>query len=616
MKNYENTGSSAETNDQDRENTEEVVDTESYAHVYPYNNIPTEARATLERCFSISDVDHYDQANVGEMEQRVKLSDINQQQRMIRNYCGDELASSAYVAAALGTVEDINDGLAENRNIGVVSGGVPLSHFFADGKAPDEVYDSENIYIAGLLQDRRRLDLYYKSIMTEGQSRHDCYYRPKQEEWLSDPQLVTPDVLYGMVNDINVESMLISGVEMLRWLQSHQDDNRKTFDRVLYSEKFIAPVAEVIGYDTLAMSLNGLSKKVRLNYGGRGDLIMRADAILERFQDFDGNHSVAHNAQTAFCDITKQLFGDDNIDPKPNLPVSYNDGNDSVYGDTAPTMVRADGQPIDVSWRFRLKTSGSLAWKMYQRECEGGSNEHIPMDILGITAVVKDEADQQALFNAMVKGLCRDDNQLVPYPSPSRTSAIHLRGTDDFINWMARGIDIDPSQLDLHQVGSPEALHLGKITGFYRNLPFELQCVTREYRDSMQTGQLAHIIYKNNGNGLIKSEDRLQWAKLLADIRRRRLRIGKPMLIGSFPEDQNGDGITDRPCIGRSERDAIRFISDLMQSRSIVTRTIGTIALPPVVGDIVWLDDRVKHMYGAEEAYRRRRGDTSGRGNS
>ena len=180
---------------------------------------------------------------------------------------------------------------------------------------------------------------------------------------------------------------------------------------------------------------------------------------------------------------------------------------------------------------------------------------------------------------------------------------------------MARGIDIDPSQLDLHRVGSPEALHLGKITGFYHNLPFELQCVTREYRDSMQTGQLAHIIYKNNGNGLIKSEDRLQWAKLLADIRRRRLRIGKPMLIGSFPEDQNGDGITDRPCIGRSERDAIRFISDLMQSRSIVTRTIGTIALPPVVGDIVWLDDRVKHMYGVEEA-RRRRGDTSERGNS
>ncbi|MFC2511179.1 MAG: hypothetical protein ACFNZD_02485, partial [Candidatus Nanoperiomorbus sp.] len=67
MKNYESASSSAESNDQDRENTEEVVDTESYAHVYPYNNIPTEARATLERCFSISDVDHYDQANVGEM---------------------------------------------------------------------------------------------------------------------------------------------------------------------------------------------------------------------------------------------------------------------------------------------------------------------------------------------------------------------------------------------------------------------------------------------------------------------------------------------------------------------------------------------------------------------
>ena len=612
MKNYEGAGSSAEANDQDRENTEEVVmDTESYAHVYPYNNIPTEARATLERCFSISDVDHYDQANVGEMEQRVKLSDINQQQRMIRNYCGDELAASAYIAAALGAAEDLNDGLADHKHISIVPGGISLGRFFTDGKTESEIYSPENVYIAGLLLDRRRLDKHYKSIMTEGHSNHEHYYKPEQHEWLSNPSLVTPDVLYDIVSEINVESLLISGTEVLRWLQSHHSDYRTTFDRVLYAEKFIAPVAEVIGYDALAMSLNGLSKKIRLHYGGRSDLVMRADTILERFQDFDGNHSVAHNAQTAFCDITKQLFGDDNIDPKPNLPVSYNDGNDSVYGDTAPTMVRADGQPIDVSWRFRLKTSGSLAWKMYQRELKGGSNERIPMDILGITAVVKDEADQQALFNAMVKGLCRGDSQLAPYPSPSRTSAIHLRGTSDFITRMTSGIDINPSQLDLHRVDSPEELHLGKITGFYRNLPFELQCVTREYRDSMQTGQLAHIIYKNNGDGSIKQEDRRQWAELLASIRRRRMRISKPWLLDSFPEDKNGDGITDQPHISKSEREAISFIHDLKLSEEVVKRTAGMLALPPAEGDIAWLDRHIRSMYGKEEADRRYRGDVA-----
>ena len=164
-----------------------------------------------------------------------------------------------------------------------------------------------------------------------------------------------------------------------------------------------------------------------------------------------------------------------------------------------PTKFMTSEGPVDVSWRFRLKTPGSLAWKLHKSLQHGEDISQTPLDILGITAVVKSDDDQEKLFRAIANGLY-DSKDLLPHPSPSKVSPVHIRGMPAYIERMIRGIKAP--EVDTKECKSEEALHYAKITGFFKNLPFEVQCVTRHFRDSMQIGPLAHIIYKANAVGL------------------------------------------------------------------------------------------------------------------
>lgn len=562
--------------------------------VYPYPVIPKSTRQTLQRSMEIADMAHANPDNSVEMKRRIKLDDVNHMIEVTRTYCRDELNTQAYEAAALGQVMDLYVGLGDQAKLsndeliakasrtqpdqrhklgkiynGRIRAGQALADFIRDTE-PDNPHSREMVYRMGLLQDRERLNE-FKQMTDTAETKDDLMAEPTREEWLTSPQMIDAKTMYDIVSNINIESILLSGAEMFQRISSHAANDRQTLDAIRYSEQIIAPIAEVIGFDSLAMSLNDMTKSLRLHFGGRPDLLIKADALQDRFRAIDRSDDLASNTESTVRNIIGQLFGVvDGLELR--LPVGYNDINHSVYGDAHRTMYPVGGgQEVSASLRYRLKSRGSIAWKMWDGERHGQPTNQTSMDILGITLVTKNEDDLAKLFQYMATSLGSSANELVPYPSPSRTSPISVRGTDDFIARMVGPIG-SLGEIDKKHADSRNELHLGKVMGFYGNLPFEIQCVTREYRDAMQTGQLAHIIYKNNTDGQMPDAEKLQISGLLDSIRKRRKRIGEPDLVGSSPVTAN------HPGAGRNTEAAHKLISDLLILDSTFNRTVGYVA--------------------------------------
>ena len=560
-------------------------ESDNIEQVYPYPAVPRSVRPYLERCFQIDNINRVNPDDEAMLDSLDRLRDINRTLGLVRTYCGTELSGSAYKAAALGEVEDSADGLGDRRQRSIRAAEELGKFFLANTPDGQPVDNEKNVYIAGLLQDRRRLDQFReraRSISDDVDHKLD-HEQPSREEWLSDPAITDADTLYQAVENINIESILISGAETLAILGTRPDkpdNDRLTLDLVRYSEQIIAPIAEVIGLDTLAMSLNSTTKSIRLINGGRGYLLHRADAIIDVFRSFNRSHGLAHNVSDAFRDIVGEMLGSVNTAGlQPNIPVDYGNDNRSVYGDTPTGEVQTADGPVNVSWRFRLKTPGSLAWKLFQSEKAGKDISVTPMDILGITAVVNNEDDQVKLFHALANGLYTSD-ELMPHPAPSKTAAIHIRGMSSYIRRMSddiTGVD----GVDTKEVASPDALHYGKVTGYYNKLPFEVQCVTRHFRDSMQVGPLAHIIYKVNAVGKMSHAEVVRWVDLLANIRGRRARLGTPGLVGSYDIDPQTGTFTQ----GNNERMARQLIDNMTQATRDRNRTVGFIATEPLMHD-------------------------------
>ena len=558
--------------------------TDELERVYPYPAIPRSVRPYLERCFEIDDINNIDPANAKALTRLDRLKEINDTLGLMRAYCREELNGSAYKAAALGVIEDSQDGLGDKQHPSNRAA-EELGRFFINNTPDDEgILNDNNVYIAGLLQDRRRLD----KLREQARSSIDemDYVNgapaPSASEWLADPAITDADTLHNTVETINIESVLISGVETLIKLRDHAVNDRATLDLVRYSEQIVAPIAEVIGFDTLAMSLNSMTKTIRLENGGRGYLLHRANAMIDRFRSYDRGHSLAHNVVSIFNDVTSDVLGDTSQNLMPSLPVNYGDDNQAVYGDTPVKTIDTANGPVEASWRFRLKTPGSLAWKMYQREKKGKDSSVTSMDVLGITAVVNNDDDQIKLFQSMVNGLYNSD-RLQPHPSPTKISPVHIRGRGSYINNMVDGIQgVDVDSIDRREVDSAEALHYAKVTGFYSNLPFEIQCVTRFYRDSMQIGPLAHIIYKAQKVGKMSHAEVERWTKLLADIRSRRSRLGEIGLVGSIRDPQTNELVK----MGGNELQAGKFVEELTSLSNVTNNTIGFIASTMVMNGV------------------------------
>lgn len=545
-------------------------------YIDPYPAIPQQVREPLREYLRIGNIDKADYDNLDDIHGRKVLNDIDTQQRYVRAYCHDEVNNAAYEAAALGVLKDMQRGI-NGQASSSIRAGEALGKYITS--RIDDVTGRENLYIIGLLQDRERLaqlkdTTRSMSSVSVNQSHEQAEHLisvPTEQEWLQDPTIADLDSIYNAISSINIESFLIAATETLQKLNDHPSASRGMLDDIRFAEQYLSPIAEAIGFDALAQSLNSRAKELRLVNGGRGFLLRKADNVLSRVRNFDTTHNESDNTKTIVRDVTEQLF--DTTAVNPRLPVDYSAENSTVYGDAATTIVNVDGRNVPVAWRFREKSRGSLAWKLYKAESKSnGSSAKMPMDIVGITAVIENnnEADQSAVFRQMVRHAYQT-NDLTPHSAPTKHSPTHITGTKRFIDEMSAGLtDV---ALDIKQSKSDDDLHLGKITLLYHNVPIEVQCVSRHYRDSMQTGKIAHIIYKANAKGTMTDEQLHRWQILLQDLRRRRSVISDPGLVGSTYNQ-----ITHEHTVGNSERQAIAAIEQFKLSREQLDQMVGFVA--------------------------------------
>lgn len=540
--------------------------------IVPYRAIPNDTLETIARAYKLENIDSLSFTNnEKDISKRWMLSQVNKCLDILRTYYGEELNQSAYRAAALGVINDNYLSVVGNEQQNIYSG-IALADYFQkktpEGVSPTSV--EENIYIAGLLDDRKRLNL-LRQKMKSGEVEESYQLPPSAREWLDDPQIMSPDDLYSTITSINIESILISGAETLRDLQeSGNDDTRQLLDKVRYAEQVVSPIAEVMGLDTLAMSLNSITKQIRLKRGGRFDMLSGAESVINRFRDYEEEGTTCANVAGVVGGTLSTLFGEDTASQiKLRMPVKCNNVNETIYGDSETEIINIDGVDIPVAWRYRLKTVGSLAWKLFKASQH---SDHLPtpMDVLAITAVVKDIDDQVVLFDKIANQIYQS-NVLTPKAAPTKKAPIHIRGVKEYIEKMKSNIN-EMLPIDESITSTDRALNLGKVTVFYDGvLPIEIQCVTRQTRDSMQTGHLAHVIYKTNHGEQLERAEVDKWVNLLADIHGRRNRIGEARLLEiEMPDGSDGN---------YSRQLAVNYIEDKLKIKSSVNRTMGFIAM-------------------------------------
>lgn len=568
-----------------------------YERAYPWPNLPKSVRPALEHCFNL-DAYSYDSADAAEMARRYALTDIDRQQAYVKTYCGNELNAATLDAAALGAVKDAQSGLNPRNQARIRANDVLTDYVLARERIDkaglrqralqsilrDNQPSRETIYTIGLLQDRERLyELKQKCINPDGEDDIipiDKQPKPRDAEWLENPTIADPDLLRETVDNVNVESILIAGAEAMQRLDDHATDNRATLNDIKFIERVLGPIAEVIGFDTMAQSMYDKTKQLRLKYGGKQYLVDYANAILDRVNKFNTSDSPDDNVKRIVESITQELFHLDHH-VETSQPIACNKQNQAIYGYSNIFNLHIDGEDIPVSLRYRQKTAGSLAWKMLKEEREGKDVSKIPMDIVGMTVVLegKDDqsiVDQRKVFKALVDGANTDSDESVNLKSaPSKSSPVHVAGTSDYVQQMKQSLtSIYDQPIDTKVASSSDGLHLGKITLMYHNIPCEVQCVTRHYRDLMQRGPIAHIIYKVQDSNKLTPEQINHLQSLLDKIHGRRKIMSDPGLVGSHYDNDPA-----KRTMGNSEIQARQSFENMLARTIDEKRYTGAVAI-------------------------------------
>lgn len=567
---------------------------------YPYPDLPKSTRVPLEQFI---DVVNQSRSTDDQIDKATELSALNEQHKIVREFARNEINDEAYTAAALGVIYDhahAGDGGVTDRKVQHI-----LSDYLRDNKfSSDPTTDRQKkVYIAGLLGDRTRISkLRETSLATLGLN------LPNNQQgsidtalWEEIAPMARAETLRTAVENINIESLLIAAAEALQRLNARPSNNLATLQDITFVEQILEPMSEMIGFDSLAMALSSRTKEIRLANMGHQDLVDSAEIMLHCVDQFDCTGSRRSSAKRLVRDSLDNIFG---------LPMAFNaesavevsGPSEAVFG-----TITTNDPNVDISdeddgtvGRFRLKSRGSLAWKLYQEERKSSSSkdiqssddfapdlkdkiEHDPMDIMGITLICKDEPEQRRVFTELVNGVYHSP-ATTPRIANSKISPVHIAGMPDYIDRVMADLsgshsDLDkfsdgnlPFMIDAKPAKDEDGLTLAKITFTYGGVPTEVQVVTAEQRYQMRCGLKAHVIYKARGAGADES-DIMELVKILPEIHARRRRISQPDLVGS-KRLSNG-----QHQIGDSEHEAIMRLEAIEDPNKSLRNTLGAAAV-------------------------------------
>ncbi|MGE5309563.1 MAG: hypothetical protein ACM3JF_00610 [Sphaerimonospora mesophila] len=335
-----------------------------------------------------------------------------------------------------------------------------------------------------------------------------------------------------------IESPAVSAAHLIAELGEFADSDTKITDQnrddivsqAQKAESLIAPFIETAGYDGMAMRLNGITKKIRLKQlGDEGQKALDlASAILTKY-DLD-------TIQNSVGTIMATLFNGAEIDHAPTFSI---DDNSKTF--MSDGYMEQDDSGGLTRFSARLKSEGSLAWKIYQYfkssdadimsvSLEDAEKAINTQDILALKVIISDQqteyseekpGDEHLFDESAVETLAKTFAPAVENAINSRaitlTSSakrpgkiVHIRGTKRFkdvvMQQLAARVGDRITDEDIDQEDeSYSGMELAKITFSYGlnnepgELRGELQLLRRSKNKAMRVDWIAHLIFKAYG---------------------------------------------------------------------------------------------------------------------
>lgn len=470
---------------------------------------------------------------------------------LVRVYAGDILNPLVYAATRL---HDVVDRFWNTKSHKCTSDRAEAAWKATNGMLERmELDDKEALYLSAILNDLVRVEqasgahrvaVASKARAEDGGSGATEYFREiisdsyqgeiSAEAWLATEPYLDFAHIHAVSQDINIEAFIVKGCELLDNMR-RPSSNRESalLQDVLEAESFYAPILEVLGMDGLASDIRSEAHLVRLKKYEKSLLRSDSDATGER--TITGNEAIARAEgviagieEIGTDKIIQHLFGDDRFmaqpvvgeDPGGSVPIRIGDMVVDLHEDKV------------LFGQYRLKTVGSLARKLYRQEGK------MPMDIMGMTVVSDDEERSAEAFAAfLAKRVLLEGGDLVPQAAHRKKSPFYVEGSRKYVALVAaklreaglyyeNGTDIEQAIDEGRQFeGVTEAsdgsksrfqfkaqkdkdaktrghrsIEVSKVTFVAKidgaEVPTEVQFVTKDERDRMRTGDIAHIIFK------------------------------------------------------------------------------------------------------------------------
>ena len=294
-----------------------------------------------------------------------------------------------------------------------------------------------------------------------------------------------------VIHEVNVESIVIGAAALLDDIVYGQDP-REQLHNLMVAETFYCPALDALGMWAMDSAMRNAVNRVRLTNAGQTDLIANAHAMLAPIKAIGQERVLEAVFDSPISDATTRFHLD----------------NETEYGSTIhfiDTNITPVGLTTDVRIISRIKGVESVAMKMHEKP---DYKDVVPSDIIGLTAVVKGEAQMAELFNLIVDRIESLDNCRF-VTAGSKKEPVFVKGGEEFKQSLRE--KFSPAVLAMADFDEKSDKNKKPVTDFQVakmtfmmtvddvDIPIEFQFQTEIDRERAETGDSPHFIQKTLG---------------------------------------------------------------------------------------------------------------------
>ena len=453
-----------------------------------------------------------DEAYADDLEKRTEaLNRISRVRDYIDIFAGDVMSPEAAHAGIRYEIKKEENSNIENA---VVSATALMEYY----TYPNTHEDAAS-YTAALLNDMEYMDNYA------------TYYR-NNDAWRKTSAPIDIKEMGRLSDEVNIESIIIKScivldklVEPVREVEESGDLSRlddKVLKNITEAEIFYGPLCEVFGFDGLAMDLRSQSHVLRLLKNGKLEDVAKVREYCNSMREIGPQAVLSNIVEGNFAVFNAVKDVDCIHDYDSEIPYSSIQLGEFVT-DFGNFWSGKEGDHMLTAGNWRLKSVGSLANKIQNSEKRG-----FPMDVMGFTFILKDEEELADVFACVIEKVILSEN-LECVPAPSKENWVFVQGDDNFRRLIRKRFSYDFIQKNIQVMEKDVHYRVAKLTCILldeeknRQMPVEMQFLTKEDRKNARTGTAAHIIYKAQSEGIFYSaDDRERASKILTKMYNRK----------------------------------------------------------------------------------------------